>query len=111
PGLDGQAGEQMAAAALTAKIGSSTAPDWLLTGFSRATVFQTATPAQQSAEHKRAKAFLAKNKRTIRDVVGSGLLAEEATVLRANFAAYLAYSGKIARFVPFVQGFRPTENV
>ncbi len=111
PSVDGQAGEQMAAAALTYKVGTATLPEWVQTGFGRATTLQTATPAQRAAEHKRVLALLAQKKRTVRDVSGSDLLADEATVLRASVIEYLAYSGRTTRFVPFVLGFQPRENV
>ena len=57
------------------------------------------------------KEFLSQKKRTAKDVYGTGLLGEEAVVLRASLIEYLAYSGRTAKFLPFLLGFRPTENV
>jgi hypothetical protein len=107
--IDNQAGEQLAAALMSKKAGPK-APTWVLSAFGRATVVKSGTAAMQGIEHRRANQFLTKNKRTLKDLA-AGLGDNEATVLRANFLEYLAYSGRIGKFVHLVEGFRPREGV
>ncbi len=110
PPIDGQAGEQLAAALLSKK-GGAKLPLWMLSGFGRATHLRGGTFAALTAEHRRAYVLVAKNKRTLKDVTGGGLADDEATILRASVMEYLAYSNRIARFVPLVEGFRPSDTV
>jgi hypothetical protein len=107
--IENQAGEQVAAAVMNKKAGPK-APTWVYSAFGRATVVKSGTAAMQGIEHRRANQLLTKNKRTLKDLA-AGLADDEATVLRANFLEYLAYSGRIGKFVPFVEGFRPREGV
>jgi hypothetical protein len=109
PGVDGQAGEQLAMALLGAK-GGQTVPEWVKVGFGRATVFRAGPANLLAGEHRRAYTWLVKNKRTLRDVYAGSLKPEEEPVLRASLVEYLAYSGKSARFLPFLAGFKPQEN-
>jgi hypothetical protein len=110
PSLDNQAGEQLAAALMGKKTGPKV-PTWILSAFGRATMMKSGTPGALTEEHRRAYQFLVKNKRTMKDLAGGGLGDDESTVLRANFLEYLAYSGRISKFVPLVEGFRPSEGV
>ena len=115
PSVDGQASEQMAAARrCRKKLGTPTrVPEWVLAAFGRCPPLCRAAHHAQcsSAEHRRVQQLLNQKIRMAKDVIGAGLAAEEATVLRANLIEYLAYSGRTAKFVPFLLGFRPTENV
>jgi len=109
PTVEQQAGQQMAAALLTAKAGAPL-PDWLLEGFGRATFVKTLASRELIGERKKTLALFAARKLTAADGYNSNLTAAEAPVLRGSLVEYLAYSGRSARFVPFLQGFRPQEN-
>jgi hypothetical protein len=112
PSLEQQAGIQIAAAVLQKKAGAKVLlPDWLPAGFGRATVWR-ALPADKAVatERKLAKAFIAGRKRTPNDVWNNLVEREEAGVLRASLAEFLAYGPGAAKFPALVIGFRPGEN-
>jgi hypothetical protein len=108
PPVEGQAGAQVAVALLKKKGGPGV-PDWVRTGFARATWLQTAPAAERSAERRRVLALIASKKYKAADA-WAVLDDEEAPLLRGSVIEYLAYSGRTSRFVPFVMGFRPEEN-
>ena len=54
---------------------------------------------------------MSRNKRKASDVWGGNLDVEEATVLRASLVDYLAYGPGASKFIPFLEGFRPGENM
>jgi hypothetical protein len=112
PSLEQQAGIQVAAALLQKKAGEKVLlPDWLLGGFGRATVWR-ALPADKGVanDRKLAKTFIAGKKRNPPDVWNNLVEAEEAGVLRASLAEFLAYGPGAAKFPALVVGFRPGEN-
>jgi hypothetical protein len=108
PPVDGQAAAQVGVALLKKKAGE-TLPDWLRTGFGRATWLQAATPAETAAERQRARRLLFQKKLRAQDAWGD-LDEPDAPVLRGSVVEYMAYSGRTARFLPFLMGFRPQEN-
>jgi hypothetical protein len=110
--VEGQAGEQLARAVLVKKAGVRTPlPLWLTAGFGRATTYR-ASPRDRvvAEERKRAAALLAKNRWTAGDVWGGTLGDEEAAVLQASLADFLAYGPGASKFAEFVEGFRPEEG-
>lgn len=108
--LDGQAGENMAAALMSKKSKIAVIPAWVMNAFGRATVYRTTGGASLTAEHRRAYNLVVQKKKTLKDVIaGAGLSDEENLVLRASVLEYLAYSGRSTRFVPFIKGFEPNE--
>jgi hypothetical protein len=110
PSAEGQAGEQVARAVLTAKAGLTTPlPAWLLVGFGRATAYR-ASPSAFSRERALASRLVTDKKRTARDVYAGSLDDEEMYALRGSLADYLAYGPGAARFPAFVGGFRPGEG-
>ena len=108
-GITGLAGQQMAAALLAKKTLGAKVPFWVYEAFGRATVYRTMPAKDQTTEHRRAQVLLLK-KKNLRHVVGTGLTQEDAMVLRASLVEYLAYSGRTAKFLPILQGFRPSEE-
>jgi hypothetical protein len=107
PHVEGQAAAQIAIAVLNKKAGETT-PEWVRLGFGRATYLQTAPAGERAAERRRVLALLAKGRKAP-DAWGA-LEDAEGVVLRGSVLEYLAYSGRTARFVPFVMGYRPGEN-
>lgn len=106
-GVDGLAGEQVAAALLTKKAGGSP-PDWLADGFGRATVLQTLPKNELAIQRGKAKRELTAKKIPAKDVYNGNIRnADEAAVLRASLVEYLAYSGKTQVFPQFVNNLRP----
>lgn len=108
--VDLQAGAQLAAALVLVK-GGETVPEWIVEGFGRASAFRAAPAALQAAERRRAFAVAVTNKRAAKDAwTSGGLRGDEAPVLRGSLIDYLVYSGRSARFLPILMGFRPQEN-
>lgn len=105
-----EAGGQIAAALLVRKAGKAV-PHWVQMGFGRASVLRAGPTTHLFAEHRRVAAAL-KGKRGLKDVLGrSALDPEETILLRASLMEYFAYSGRTAKFMPFLKGFQPSEEV
>jgi hypothetical protein len=104
------AGERMAALLLKRNFGANV-PLWVWSGFGRATVFAAGPPRDLLAELGRGAALVRQNKRSASEVIAGNLPPEELPFLRGSLVYYLAYSGRTARFVPFLTGFRPTKMV
>jgi hypothetical protein len=110
-GLEERAAEQVAAALLQRKAGKGVeVPAWLLYGFGRATSYRIA-PRDAAVKKERALAAKWSANRTAADVWGGKLDADEAPVLEASLADYLAYGPPSAKFPKFVTGFKPDENL
>jgi hypothetical protein len=106
--VDGQAAAQIGVALLKKKAGEGV-PDWVRTGFGRATWLQGASLREKATERQRALVLVNQKKLRAQDAWGA-LDEAEAPVLRGSVMEYLAYSGRTARFLPFIMGFRPQEN-
>jgi hypothetical protein len=106
--VEAEAGAQIANALLQKKFGT-VIPSWVRTGFGRATVTQTAAKAARAAEHRRVLSAISKKKRKAKDAWGP-LDDDEASLIRGSVIEYLAYSGRTKKFLPFLEGFRPTEQ-
>jgi hypothetical protein len=112
PPVEIQAAQQVASAMLQKKAGAKVPlPDWLVSGFGHATYYRALPSSATGAERHQAQVLVSKKKRTAANVWGSGLDVEEATVLRASLADYLAYGPGADKFPAFVAGFQPEENV
>jgi hypothetical protein len=109
--VEARAGEMLAALVLQRKAGRATAlPDWLLTGFGRATSYQVSPREKFVVEDlKQSKAL--RKKREASAVWGGTLEAEEADALGASLAEFMAYGPGRKRFARFVDGFKPGENM
>jgi hypothetical protein len=103
-----QAAAQVGAALLVRKAGRNV-PHWVQVGFGRATALRAGPTKDLAAEHRRVASAI-KGKRTIKEVLGRSLAdLEETALLQASLMEYLAYSGRTAKFMPFVKGFQPDE--
>jgi hypothetical protein len=111
PGLEWQAASQVAAALLHKKAGKAVpVPEWVLEGFGRATAYRT-LPNDKTvrAERKAATKYLTVH--GTKDVWGGNLDTTEAPILQASLMDYLAYGPGSSKFVKFVEGFKPEDNV
>jgi len=106
PNAADQVVEQLAAAMLTSKVGRD-APDWVVSGFGRATVWH-ASPAAISTRSQRALArkLLAAG-RSADDVWSGKLSAFEAGPLQASLVDFLAYGLGPQKFTALAEAFRP----
>lgn len=85
-------------------------PEWLGEGFGRATTLHIWGANVLAADRRRTSAILAKNSRSVNDLNGATLKADEVAFLRASFMDYLAYSGRTAKLIPMLEGFRDDEK-
>jgi hypothetical protein len=109
PAVEAQAAQQLAAAMLHRKVGPKIpVPDWVLSGFGRATYGRT-VPAAGAADRAQA-ARLVKAGRTAMDVWGN-IDADEAVVLQASLADFLAYGPGASKFLAFAAAYEPEENM
>jgi len=107
-----QAGQQIGAAMVQLKAGAKVPlPDWLLTGFGRATTYHV-SPQDKAvlADRKIARDALAK-KRTAKAVYTETADADEMPALSGALADLLAYGPGASKFSEFLAGFKPKENV
>ena len=100
-----QAGEQLAAAMLTRKAGKDV-PDWVLSGFGRATVWRAAPAARATREQRALARRLVLAGRTAMEVWGGSLKAAEAGVLQGSLVDYLAYGPGKRSFAPLLEGYK-----
>ena len=111
PSVEGQAGEQIATAMLVKKTGTKVPlPGWLMSGFGRATGYRVRPNDKAVADDRRRAAALVKRGQRVQEIWGTTLEAEDAPVLEASLADYLAYGSGQAKFAAFVEGFKPEEN-
>ncbi|MFO0968298.1 MAG: hypothetical protein U0793_22305 [Gemmataceae bacterium] len=102
------AGAQVGAALLMRKVGRAV-PHWAQLAFGRASAVRAGPAKDLSAEHKRA-AMVAKT-RGIKNILGKGSAdPEEIAVIQASLMEYLAYSGRTAKFMPFIKGFQVSDT-
>lgn len=107
----GQAAGAQVGAALLYRLTGNKAPHWAQLGFGRATVFQASPLKDRGAEYRRVAA-LARTKKGLKEALGAGSLdLEDAAAVQASLMHYLAYSGRTAKFLPFVKGFQATEDM
>jgi hypothetical protein len=113
-GLELQAAAQIAAALMQKKAGAKVPlPEWLVAGFGRATVWR-AVPADKLVVNDRrlARAAVVGKKRMPVEVWGESTLeGEEAGVVRASLAEFLAYGPGASKFAALLEGFKPGENM
>jgi len=108
PRIEVQAAQQIAEALLARKAGKTAeAPEWLLTGFGRATAVRAGLRPPDTPN----AAKLAVAGRKAADVWGGNVPADEAGILRGSLVDYLAYGGGASRFPAFVAAFQPGENM
>lgn len=106
-----QACEQVASLLLARRAGVRTPlPDWLVTGFGRATYYRVA-PRDKAVIADRALAAKLARKRSANDIWDANSNADEADTLQGSLADYLAYGPGARAFPKFVAGFVPEENV
>ncbi len=87
-------------------------PEWLSEGFGRATTLHI-LGSTALGNDRRAAAAILNNKngaKSANDVFNNNLKAEENPYLRASLVDYMAYSGRTAKFIPFLEGFRDDEK-
>jgi hypothetical protein len=113
PPAEMQASQHVAMAVLARKAGARTVlPSWLVHGFGRATFYRVSGPALRAVSNDRRKAatYATKNNRNATDVFNGALEGDEATVLGASVADFLAYGPGRAKFPRVLEGFKPGEN-
>jgi hypothetical protein len=113
PSVEVQAGRQVAVALLMRKAGTRTpVPFWLVSGFGRATGYRASGPARPevTADRRAALRHVLKNKRSASDVWSGALEGEEAILLSASLADFLAYGPGKAKFAALLEGFKPDGN-
>jgi hypothetical protein len=111
PGLEAQAGGQIAAVLLARKAGVRTPlPDWLVAGFGRATYYRAA-PSETTVHADRRKAAKLAAIRGAGDIWSGKVEAEEADALNGSLADFMAYGPGASKFAAFVVGFKPEENL
>jgi hypothetical protein len=111
PPVEGQAGEQVAAALLAQKAGAKVPlPGWLVSGFGRATTYRV-RPTDKAIREERLRATaLVRRGRKAAEIWGGTLAAEEAVVLEASLTDFLAYGPGQSKFAALVEAFKPAEN-
>jgi hypothetical protein len=111
PSVEGQAGEQLATAMLVKKTGKAVPlPGWLLNGFGRATSYRVKPTEKAVVEERRKASALVKKGRKASEIWGTTLEAEEAPLLEASLADFLAYGPGQSKFVALLEAFKPEEN-
>ncbi len=107
-----QAAQQVATALLQIKAGTKVPlPDWLLTGFGRATTYRISPQDKVVlADRKVARDAVAK-KRTAKAVYNGTVDADEFAALSGALADMLAYGPGTAKFADLLAGFKLEENV
>jgi hypothetical protein len=109
--VEARAGEMLAALILKRRAGrGAQLPDWLTTGFGRATSYQV-SPRDKFVQEERKVARVLVRKRSASDVWGGTLEPDEAGPLQASLSEFMGYGPGKKYFGKFVEGFRPGENV
>jgi hypothetical protein len=111
PPVEVLAGEQLAGLLLSRKAGKATPlPSWLLSGFGRATYYRAAPGTKLATDDRRSAARLARV-RSAADVWNATASADEMDILAGSLVDFLAYGPAAGKFVRFVVGFQPGENM
>ncbi|HEY7428743.1 MAG TPA: hypothetical protein VH682_31220 [Gemmataceae bacterium] len=106
-----QACEQTAALLLARRAGTRTPlPDWVVSGFGRATYYRVA-PNDKAVKADRLLAANLSRKHGINDVWDGKVSADEAETLQGSLMDFLAYGPGSRVFPKFVAGFEPSENM
>jgi len=100
-----QAGEQLAGAVLTKK-GGKEIPDWIVSGFGRATVWRTAPGAKSTTEQRALARRLVRSGGTAMHVWGGNLKADQAAILQGSLVEYLAYGPGKGSFASLLEGYK-----
>jgi hypothetical protein len=105
-----EAGEQLANLLLGLKAGTKTPlPDWLTSGFGRATCWR-ASPALKSTVSERRQAATLARSHNIGDLWNAKVEGEQADAMAASVADFMAYGPGAARFPKFVEAFKLEDN-
>jgi hypothetical protein len=106
-----QAGEQLANLLLGLKAGTKTPlPGWLATGFGRATCWRVSPTIKSTVSERRQAATLARS-HSSSDLWYAKVEGEEADVMAASVADFMAYGPGASRFPKFVEGFKLEDNM
>jgi hypothetical protein len=110
---EAQAAAEVASLMLERKTGPATPlPDWLVSGFGRATYYRTLPmDALTAADRKQAAQLVAQKKKTAKDIWTGPLDADEAGVLSGALADFFAYGPGASRFGELLEAFKPDENM
>ena len=105
-----QACEQAASLLLARRAGVRTrVPDWLVSGFGRATYYRVA-PRDKAVLADRALAAKLSRKHSAEEIWNSQIAADEADALQGSLVDFLAYGPGSRAFPKLVAGFAPEEN-
>jgi hypothetical protein len=111
--VEAQAAEQVGGALLQRRAGANTIlPEWLVSGFGRATYYRTLPRHELTlADRRLAGEVVAKKKKTARDLWTEPQEADEAGALAGALADFFAYGPGAPHFEKLIEGFKPAENV
>lgn len=105
-----QAAEQAASLLLARRAGVGTPlPDWLVSGFGRATYYRVA-PRDKAVVADRALAAKLSRKHSADEIWDGKISADEAEALQGSLVDFLAYGPGTSVFPKFAAGFAPEEN-
>jgi hypothetical protein len=111
PSVEGQAGEQIATALLVKKTGGKVPlPGWLMSGFGHATGYRVRPTDKAVAEERKKVTALVKKGQKVSEIWGTTLEADDAPVLEASLADFMAYGPGKSKFLPLLEAFKPEEN-
>ncbi|HTU17111.1 MAG TPA: hypothetical protein VMG10_03550 [Gemmataceae bacterium] len=102
--------EQVASLLLARRAGVKTPlPDWLMSGFGRATYYRVA-PRDKAVVADRRLAIQLARKRSAEEIWNDKIAADEAAALQGSLVDYLAYGPGARAFSKLVTGYVPEEN-
>ena len=111
PAVEGQAGEQIATALLVKKTGTKVPlPGWLLSGFGRATGYRARPSDKAVADERKKVTALVRKGQKVSEIWGTTLEADDAPLLEASLADFLAYAAGQSKFIMLLEAFKPEEN-
>jgi hypothetical protein len=111
PNAEWQAGEQLATALMVKKAGAKVPlPNWLLNGFGRATGYRAKPGDKAVTEERRRTTALVKKGQKVSEIWGGTLAADDAPVLEASLADFLAYGPGQSKFAALLAAFAPEEG-
>jgi len=111
--VEAEAAAEMASLMLERRAGTETVlPDWLDTGFGRATYYRTMPKDALTRDDRQlAASLVSRKKKTAKDVWTGPLEADEAGALGGALADFFAYGPAAVHFEKMLEGFKPEENV
>jgi hypothetical protein len=111
--VEAQAAAEIASLLLERRAGQTTIlPDWLVSGFGRATYYRTMPRDTLTlADRRQAAALVSQKKKTARDIWTGPLDADETGALTGALADFFAYGPAAMYFEKLLEGFKPEENV